>query len=259
MELLVFGDGPLGRAVAAAARDQGWPEPRVVGRPASGRHDHAALRGPAVVIEASRGDAVGPNVEAALDAGHRHFVIGTTGWETDRAWVERALRDHGATAVAAPNLSLGVALFSRLVDAAVDLFGPLDSYDPFVVEWHRRGKRDRPSGTARELTRRILERHPRKTRTADPRRDGPPAEDELDVAVVRAGAAPGMHLVGFDADGETIELRLTARDRSSYAAGALVAAEWVSAAPRDHGLQSFDAVVDDLLAATGRSPVASAA
>jgi dihydrodipicolinate reductase len=55
-----------------------------------------------------------------------------------------------------------------------------------------------------------------------------------------------MHLVGFDAPGETIELRLTARDRSAYAAGALAAAAWLSAAPRQAGSHPFDAVVDDL-------------
>jgi dihydrodipicolinate reductase len=68
-----------------------------------------------------------------------------------------------------------------------------------------------------------------------------------------------MHLVGFDAPGETVELRLTARDRSAYAAGALAAVEWLAANSRPSGLLPFDAVVDDVLAATGRVPVAPAA
>ena len=80
----------------------------------------------------------------------------------------------------------------------------------------------------------------------------PPADDaaragDLEIAVVRAGSSPGMHLVGFDAPGETIELRLTARDRSAYAAGALAAAAWLSAAtPRSAGCHPFDAVVDEI-------------
>ena len=41
-----------------------------------------------------------------------------------------------------------------------------------------------------------------------------------------------MHLVGFDAAGETVELRLTARDRSAYAAGILAAADWLRARRR---------------------------
>ena len=48
--------------------------------------------------------------------------------------------------------------------------------------------------------------------------------------------------------GETVELRLTARDRSAYAAGALAAADWLVALDRTPGTHPFDAVVDDRLA-----------
>ena len=63
-----------------------------------------------------------------------------------------------------------------------------------------------------------------------------------------------MHLVGFDAAGETVELRLTARDRSAYAAGILAAADWLTGRPRPAGLHPFDPIVDELLA---RDPVAA--
>jgi dihydrodipicolinate reductase len=56
-----------------------------------------------------------------------------------------------------------------------------------------------------------------------------------------------MHLVGFDAAGETVELRLTARDRSAYAAGILAAADWLCRIPREAGLHSFDPIVDELI------------
>jgi dihydrodipicolinate reductase len=57
-----------------------------------------------------------------------------------------------------------------------------------------------------------------------------------------------MHLVGFDAPGESVELRLTARDRSAYAAGALAAADWLMRERRPAGLHPFDPVVDEILA-----------
>ena len=248
MDAIILGDGSMGRAIAAALGGRGEPAARLFGRPARGRHDPADLGRADVVFEVSRGAAVAPNVASALAAGNRRFVIATTGWETDRARVEALLGEHGAAAVAAPNFSPGVALFLRLVETATTLFGSLDDFDPYLVEWHRRTKVDRPSGTAKELARRILAAHPAKTRTADPARDGPPAADELEVSVVRAGASPGMHLVGFDAPGETIELRHTARDRSAYAAGALAAADWLLREPRSPGLHPFDPVVDELIA-----------
>jgi 4-hydroxy-tetrahydrodipicolinate reductase len=151
-----------------------------------------------------------------------------------------------------------VMLFARLVEEAARIFGPFAEYDPYLVEWHRRSKADRPSGTALELSRRIIAAHPRKQRMAQLLAHGAPAPEELDVAVIRAGAAPGMHLVGFDAPGESLEMRLTARDRSAYAAGALTSADWLLAEPRTPGIHTFDEVIDSLIAATATTAPSAA-
>ena len=245
---IIFGDGPLGRAIETGLRERGRPdsggnEVRRLGRPVDRRHRPVDLAGADVLIEASRPDAVIDNLVAGIDAGARRAVIATTGWQGDRRRVEAVLREAGIAAVAASNFSLGMALLGRLVDRAVELFGPIDDFDPFIVEWHRRSKRDRPSGTALDLAARIAEQHPRLA--------GP---DELEVVSVRAGASPGMHLIGFDAPGETVELRLTARDRSAYVAGILASLDWLTGAPREPGLHSFDQVIDELLA---RQPIAA--
>jgi len=260
METIIFGGGRLGTAIAATLRERGESAPTIVGRPdraVPADRMRIAMRQPAdVAFECSNGEAVATNVAAALDAGIRRLVIATTGWSTDRAAVERLLRDRGAAAVASANFSLGMLLFGRLVDRAVELFGPLADFDPYLVEWHRAAKPDRPSGTARELARRIVAAHPRKQRIADPARPGSADPAELELAVVRAGASPGVHTVGFDAPGETVELRLTARDRSAYAAGALAAADWLCATRRSPGIHDFDRVADELLGAAGPRLVA---
>lgn len=236
MQTMILGDGHLGWAIAAAAGERGERTP-VLGRPAFEHHDRAAIAGADLVIDASRGEAVRGNVETALDAGVRRFVIATTGWAFDSEPVGRALRDAEASAVVSANFSLGVALFARLVESAAELFGAVAGFDPFLVEWHRRAKADRPSGTALDLARRLTARHP-----------GLSSSDDLEVVSIRAGASPGMHLVGFDAVGETVELRLTARDRTAYATGVLAAADWLRRAPRAPGIHAFDPVVDELLA-----------
>jgi 4-hydroxy-tetrahydrodipicolinate reductase len=241
---IVLGDGGLGRAVAEGVTERGG-EVRVLGRPTGGVHDAAAFAGATLVVEASRGPSVLPNIRAALDGGARRFVIATTAWDADRDEVQAILRRSGAVAVAAPNFSLGVALFTRLVDAAVGLFGRVDAFDPYLLEWHRRTKADRPSGTAAMLAGRIVDAHPRAT------------SETLEVVSVRAGSAPGMHLVGFDAPGETVELRLTARDRSAYVAGILAAADWLTREPRTPGLHPFDPVVDELLAGVPAASIAA--
>ena len=239
---IVLGDGPLGRAVTDGLRARG-DDVANLGRPVGGRHPAERLDGATVVVDASRAEAVASNVDAALAAGCRAFVIATTGWQADVDRVGAALRRAGAAAVVAPNLALGAALFLRLVDEAARLASALGGFEPSVVEWHRRSKADRPSGTAREIVRRLSTTLP----------------IEIDeVAVVRSGSMPGQHVVGLDGPSETIELRLTARDRAGYAAGALAAIDWLAAAPRSPGIHSFDEVVDALIASRPAAPLAVA-
>ena len=226
MDALVFGDGPMGRALTSALEARG-DKARILGRPPGAGHAASTLGQTDLVFEASAGGAVRRNLQAALLAGCRRVVIATTGWDDDREPVASALRDAGGAAVWAPNFSIGTALFTRLVARAASLYGT--SFDPFIVEWHRRAKRDRPSGTAQLLADRFGARRP-------------------EITSVRAGSSPGMHLVGFDAPGESVELRITARDRSAYAVGALAAADWLLREPRTAGLHPFDEVVDDLVA-----------
>ena len=241
--ITILGDGALGAAIAARLRERG-DVVAIRGRPATGRHELATLAGSDVVIDASRAEAVASNLTVALAAGVRSFVVATTGWGDDRDRIAAAVARAGASVVVAPNLALGAAIFLRLVDEAAALAAALGGFEPSVVEWHRRTKADRPSGTAREIVGRLAAHLP----------------IELDeVAVVRSGSMPGMHAVAFDGPSETIELRLTARDRSGYAAGALAAIDWLLAAPRPAGLLPFDRVVDDRIAAAAMSRVQPAA
>jgi len=244
MHLLLYGPGRLGGAIAAAATAQGWTV-TTVGRPAADGTRPAAPTAD-VVVDASLGSAVAGNVAHALAGGNRSFILAATGWEADQPRVRAMLAEHDAVAVVATNLSLGAALFVRLAERAAGWYGRAGAFEPSVVEWHRRGKADRPSGTARAIARRIA--------AVDPRWAGPDAADDpadtrprLEVAGIRAGAAPGCHLVTFDGPGESVELRLTARDRTAYADGAVACARWLTAARRPAGLHPFDAVVDDLL------------
>lgn len=255
MHLLLYGPGRLGGAIAMAATEAGWTRD-VIGRPSPEGH-----RAPApiadVVIEASLGSAVAANVEHALAAGNRRFILAATDWDADVPRVRAMLVDRGAAAILSTNLSLGAALFLRLAETAAGWYARAGAFEPSIVEWHRRGKADRPSGTARDIARRIV--------AADPRWAGPDAAEgpggpddgrpALEMSGIRAGAAPGTHLVTFDGPGESVELRLTARDRAAYADGALTAARWLVREPRAPGLHPFDGVVDDLLAA---SPIAVA-
>ena len=147
--------------------------------------------------------------------------------------------------VVAPNFSLGVQLFFRLVRQASRLLAAGALFEPFVVESHHRGKRDAPSGTARRLCQILLDTDPGLTEIVEGNPEGRLPAGVLQVSSVRAGAEPGSHLVGFDGEHERIELQHRARGRSGFALGAVLAAEWL----RGHrGMVELDDLVDRYLA-----------
>ncbi len=245
----------MGRAIRMAVEERGDVVVAMLGRPGpdrAERPDAGNLEPVDVAFEFSHASSFIPNIEYALASGCRAIVVGTTGWTAGPGAVvqlERRLIESGASAVVAPTYSLGAVLFAELAVEAARLFGHFADYDPYVFEWHRRGKADRPSGTALSIAGRLIPHLPSKRRALLADGPGAPALDTLEVVALRAGASPGMHVVGFDASGESFELRITARDRSAYVAGALLACDHLLAHPnRPPGLIAFDALVRELVA-----------
>lgn len=229
MQAVIFGRGAMSRGIADALVRRGDEVVAVFGRPASlggaQRPDPRSLGRIDVAFEMSHGASVVENIQYAIEAGCRRIVIGTSGWAEDRNRVAAILAEHDAAAIHGPSFSIGVVLFQELAEAAARLFGRFDEYDPYILEWHRRNKPDRPSGTALALAERVLPFLPSKTsaRLAEDR--GAPSPETLEIVSLRAGATPGMHTLGFDAAGESIELRIEARDRAAYISGAMLAAD----------------------------------
>ncbi|MER3428480.1 MAG: dihydrodipicolinate reductase [Pyrinomonas sp.] len=232
MKIALIGYGRMGKLVQARARAQGH-ETGIVAT----SHDAeltaaelaARLRGYAVAVDFSVAEAVTRNVEACALA-RLPLVEGTTGWDAQLDQVRRTVEQHGSALVYGANFSIGANLFFRLVAHAADLFAAFADYAPFIEEAHHARKRDAPSGTALKL-RELLARHW-------------PVET-ISVAATRAGHIPGTHRVGFDALDDQILLQHEARTREGFAAGALLAAEWIAA--RRRGVYEFSALMDQLI------------
>ncbi len=213
LPVALFGYGKMGRLVERLAPAHGCA---VVARVAGSDGGAAAvpaerLAGARVAIDFSVAGAVAGNAERAAALG-LDLVVGTTGWGEDLPRLRAAVDRHGVGLVHGANFSIGVQVFYGIVEAAARLLAQEESYGAWVHEIHHQAKRDAPSGTAKELLR-VIERAGY----------GRP----VDVASSRAGAVPGTHTVGFDAEADTITLQHAARSRAGFAAGALRAARWV--------------------------------
>lgn len=229
MRIAILGAGRMGREVERLAREAGHAVLLVVKgevlRERRGR-DPESLAAAEVVIDFSSPEAVPANVLQAAAAG-KPLVEGTTGWQASFDEVRQIVEQHGTGLVYGANFSLGANVFFRLVEQAARFFNQFPDYDPYVLEHHHRGKLDAPSGTAWVLARKILAVMERKTEIQIGNAEGGIAPERLQVTSIRAGAAFGRHLVGFDASSDAIELVHTARSREAFARGALLAAEWI--------------------------------
>jgi 4-hydroxy-tetrahydrodipicolinate reductase len=214
MRIVLVGHGKMGRMVEGLAGEYGYEVAGVIDP-----HDQAGRDGPEserwrgvdVAIDFSSPDAVVKNVPVLARRGI-NMVIGTTGWQKDEAAVRQAVADTGVGIVAAPNFSTGVVLFETIVARAAALFDPHSEFGAWLHEAHHNAKKDAPSGTAL-----MLKRAMEQSGFSRP----------IDVSSTRAGFIPGVHTAGFDGPADTITLTHSARDRSAFARGALLAAKWV--------------------------------
>jgi 4-hydroxy-tetrahydrodipicolinate reductase len=246
MKYALVGHGRMGRAVDAVASSRGHTRTALVDAPIHGEAGWARLGEADVAFEFTVGESAERNVCALLAIGVP-VICGTTGWSPSEA-LGRAVREASAGLVLAPNFSIGMNLFFRLVAHAGRLLGPPGLHESFIHETHHRGKRDVPSGTARRLAAILVEADPRWTTVVEGHPLEPLPPGAVHVTGSRAGAEPGTHRVAFDGAHELIALEHRARGREGFALGAVLAAEWLG---RRRGAHPFDAVVDALLAQRG--------
>mgnify|MGYP000111882295 CR=1 FL=1 len=228
MRVAIVGYGRMGREVEKAALLRGHEvEARV--DPVCG--DFATLSagalGEAEIALEFTGPETAPDNVVRLARLGLDVVCGSTGWYDRMEEVRAAVEEADVGVVWAPNFSIGVNLFWRLIEEAARLFSRTDA-GAAVFEVHHSAKRDAPSGTALRIVE-IL-------------RDGGFDLPDSAVASLRTGHFPGTHTVVFDLPHETVELSHVARSRACFAYGAVMAAELLRGRK---GLVSFTDLLRD--------------
>lgn len=222
VRIALIGMGKMGRAIAQLApeRDATIVAELDAADASGGLVTHASLNGADVAIEFTQPVAAPANIRACIAVGCP-VVVGTTGWYDELPALTREVVAAGGALLAAPNFSVGVAIFDRVVAEAARLFGRVPGVDAHLVETHHRQKMDAPSGTAGSLA-----------RTVEAAMGRP-----IEITSVRVGSVPGTHEVVFDGAFEQVRLVHEARDRRVFAEGALVAARWLVGRRGVYGMQ----------------------
>ena len=181
-----------------------------------------------VLIDFSLPDATEKNMQVCAEH-NVAMVIGTTGFNEAQEQV-LAKASEKIAIVYAGNYSTGINLSLKLLGMAAKAFG--NEADVEIIEAHHKHKIDAPSGTAYMMAEAVAEARGQNLKdVAIYGREGQTGEREsgtIGIHAVRGGEIVGDHTVMFIADGEVAEITHRARERMTFAAGAVRAATWVT-------------------------------
>ena len=179
-----------------------------------------------VLIDFSHPDATAALLSFAT--GNRlPLCLGTTGQDRGQLHAIASAAER-IPVFRAANFSLGIALLEHLIREVLAVF---PSAEVEITETHHRRKLDAPSGTALALAQTVTDCCPDRFVRAG--RTGCGARDRREIGIhsLRVGDITGIHELLFDTGHEAITLRHEAHSRRAYAAGALAAADFLSARP----------------------------
>ena len=194
-----------------------------------------AFKSADVAIEFTAPAVAFDNCMKAMDAGVK-VVSGSTGWfQQHEAEMHDRCEKEGKTLFWSSNFSLGVAIFSAVNRYLAKIMNSFDNYKVRIEETHHIHKLDAPSGTAITLAEGIIENIDYKTRWVMGDLTNPdgtvtkgaePRPTEIKIDAIRRDEVPGIHTITYDSDADTITITHDAHNRSGFALGAVIAAEY---------------------------------
>lgn len=206
LRIVVIGQGRMGQSVKTVAESRGHEVIGPWGREAVASADWPEAD---VAIDFTTPEAATEVFRACRERG-LPLVSGTTGWLHDREEVEKAVKETGHPMLWAPNFSVGIHLFRK---ALAEVQGTLadSSWAIHVEEVHHTGKVDAPSGTALAIGEDLEGR----------------GAHAVPIHAQRLPGVPGTHEVVWQNEVDRISLSHSAKNRSGFAKGAVLCAEWL--------------------------------
>lgn len=164
------------------------------------------------------------NIKACFKAGVP-VVSGSTGWLDQWEEMTKFQIQYNGTLMWASNFSIGVNLFFEMNRMLAKLSKTLPLYKYIVEEVHHTAKVDKPSGTALTLVSDILQDHKEYNGwILDPQEE---QNQFIPVNTKREGNVVGYHQVKLIGPNDQILLSHEAFNRSEFASGAVIGAEWI--------------------------------
>ena len=242
MNIAIIGYGKMGREIERLAKDRGINIVSIIDSNDPNAQyreiNDESLNGADVCIDFTHPSSILENIKKTAALG-KNMVVGTTGWYDQAGEVKKIVEEAGTGLIWSGNFSIGVNIFFKIIEDSAKIIDKFDDYDIFVHEFHHNQKADSPSGTAAMIGKILIGNIQRKSKivTEEVKRRIEP--NELHISSTRAGKIFGTHIVGFDSDADSIELKHTAKGRQGFASGAVMAAEWINGKKGFYGINAM--------------------
>lgn len=225
MKIAIIGYGKMGKQVEKIALERGHEIVTIIDHNNLNEFDSDKFKTADVAIEFTNPEAAYGNYIKAFKAGVK-IVSGSTGWMDQHGdEIKNLCKDGANTLFWASNFSLGVAIFSSVNKFLAKIMNDFPAYEVSMSETHHIHKLDAPSGTAITLAEGLLANIDRKNDWVNA-----PSSDEhkLYIESIREGEVPGIHSIKYTSDADTITITHDAKNRSGFALGAVLAAEFTA-------------------------------
>ncbi|HEY6502465.1 MAG TPA: 4-hydroxy-tetrahydrodipicolinate reductase [Chitinophagaceae bacterium] len=151
-------------------------------------------------------------------------VCGSTGWTEKLPEIKKLCKEKDGSFIYASNYSIGVNIFFELNKKLAFLMSSHPDYTISMEEIHHTQKKDAPSGTAITLAEQLIGQMASKKRWVNNETTNP---EEIPIISKRIDPAPGTHSIKYASPIDDIEIIHTAHSRTGFAAGAVLAAEFI--------------------------------
>ena len=222
MNICLFGYGKMGKAVEKIAVERGHTISMIIDVGEQYKLKQEAFLKSDLVIEFTSPESGPTNCELILNSG-KTLISGTTGWKPDIAKIENICKEEKNAFFHAPNFSIGVNIFFEINRRLGELLNSFHDYDAVIEESHHIHKLDKPSGTAVRLADDILEVNKKYEKWSLENHD---RDNSIQIKSFREGEIIGTHYVKWENDIDEIIIKHSAKDRTGFALGAVLAAEF---------------------------------
>ncbi|SDB46289.1 dihydrodipicolinate reductase [Flavobacteriaceae bacterium MAR_2010_188] len=217
MKIGLLGYGKMGKEIEKMASHRGHEITLKV----NDSNDKIILDDVDVAIDFSLPSVAFKNISDCIN-NKTPIISGTTGWLDKYEEIVELCKCKGGTFLYASNFSLGVNIFFKINEVLATLMKNHNQYEASIEEIHHTQKLDAPSGTAITLAKQIIENTNYTNWTSNR-----PQPNELSIVSERINDVPGTHKIEYKSAVDTINIEHIAHNRSGFALGAVIAAEWI--------------------------------